>query len=166
MFISYEKIINNENDFNLEDLQDAFKVAGYVVHAICNYTPENEEIFFNMLQFLMGPAQELSNLMKSSIKDRMNQNEKWPYIGKSYFKGATLDNDYTPSEPLTIEVNDNPYSYTNEGYARLLLKSGGADSERILTLRKMKDGRWVVWSDSIVGLLTDIRKPESTNPWA
>ncbi len=162
----YEKIIDDEKLFNQEDLLDAFKVAGFAVHALCNYNPENPEKFFNMIQYLMGPAQEISNLMKSSIKDRMSQNEKWPYIGKSYFKGATPENDYTPSEPLEIEVNENPYSYTNEGYARLLLKSGGADTERFVTLRKMKDGRWVLWSDSIIGLLADIRKPESTNPWA
>ena len=104
--------------------------------------------------------------MKSNINERMSQNDKWSYIGKSYFVGATPDNDYTPIEPLSIDVFDNPYSYQNEGYIRLLLRSGGADSERFITLRKMKDGRWVVWSDSILGLLVDIRKPESQNLWA
>ncbi len=166
MLLTYEKLIENVDEINQEDMQDAFKTAGMAVHAICNYNPENPEKFFNLLSKLMGEAQEISNLMKQSISDRMKQNEKWPYIGKSYFNGATPDNDYTPSMPLSIEVKDNPYSYTEEGYARLLLKSGGADTDRFITLRKMKDGRWVVWSDSIIGLLADIRKPESTNPWA
>ena len=166
MIINYEKIIENEDEILTEDMMDAFKTAGLAVHAICNYTPENPEKFFNMLSKLMGEAQEVSNLMKSSINDRMKQNDKWKFIGKSYFMGASPDNDYTPSEPLSIEVKENPYSYENEGYARLLLHSGGADSDRIITIRKMKDGKWVIWSDSIIGLLTDIRKPESQNPWA
>ena len=165
MLISYEKIIEKD-EIKVEDMQDPFKTAGLAVHTICNYTPENPDKFFDMLAVLMGEAQEVSNLMKASINDRMKQNDKWPYIGKSYFGGATPDNDYTPTTPLSIEVKDNPYSYENEGYARLLLHSGGADSDRILTLRKMKDGRWVIWSDSIIGLLADIRKPESQNPWA
>ena len=166
MILEYSKILENADEINVEDMQDAFKTAGLAVHAISNYDPNNTEVFYNMLSKLMGEAQEISNLMKSSIDDRMKQNEKWPYIGKSYFTGATPENEYTPSEPLSIEVKDNPYSYENDGYARLLLHSGGADSDRFITLRKMKDGRWVIWSDSIIGLLTDIRKPESQNPWA
>ncbi len=35
-----------------------------------------------------------------------------------------------------------------------------------LLLRKMKDGRYVIWSDSYKGLLSGIREPESSNPWA
>ena len=166
MVITYEKLIEKEEDILTDDMMDAFKTAGLAVHAICNYTPDNPEKFFSMLKKLMGEAQELSNLMKQSINDRMKQNDKWNYIGKSYFAGATPDNEYTPALPLSIEIKENPYSYENEGYARLLLHSGGADSDRFITLRKMKDGRWVVWSDSIMGLLTDIRKPESQNPWA
>jgi hypothetical protein len=96
----------------------------------------------------------------------MNEGDRLKYIGKSYFKGATPENDYTPSEPLEIEVNENPYSYQEEGYARLLLKSGGTDNERFVTLRKMKDGRYVLWSDSYKGLLAGIREPESSDPWA
>ena len=166
MVITYEKMIENEDEIKVEDMQDPFKTAGYAVHAICAYSPDNPERFYSMLTKLMGEAQEISNMMKSSINDRMKQNEKWPYIGKSYFVGATPENDYTPTMPISIEIKNNPYSYENEGYARLLLHSGGADSDRFITLRKMKDGRWVVWSDTIIGLLTDIKKPESSNPWA
>ena len=166
MVISYEKLIENENEISEEEMQDAFKTAGYVIHAICNYNPDNTDTFYSMLSKLMGEAQEISNLMKQSISDRMRQNEKWSFIGKSYFVGAVPDNDYTPSIPLSIEVKDNPYSYQEEGYARLLVHSGGADSDRFITLRKMKTGKWVLWSDTIIGLLSDIRKPESQNPWA
>ena len=117
-----------------------------------------------MLSYLMGDYQEFSNMLRSNIKDRMNQNDKSSYIGKSYFNGSTPENDYTPTS-FGIIVKENEYSNTDEGYLRLLLKSSGADSERFVTLRKAKDNNYYLWSDSIVGLLSDIRKPESQNPW-
>ena len=58
-----------------------------------------------------------------------------------------------------------PSSYINDGYAVLYLKSGGADAKRPITLRIKKDGNWVLWSDSILGILSDIRPPEKDNPW-
>lgn len=104
--------------------------------------------------------------MKQQIKDRMSQNDKSSYIGKSYFIGATPDNDYNPTLPIQLEVTENIYSDENEGYKKLFVKSGGADNERGITVRLAKDGNYYVWSDSFMGLLSDIRKPESTNPWA
>ena len=34
------------------------------------------------------------------------------------------------------------------------------------TLRLAKDGNYYIWSDSFMGLVSDIRPLESTNPWA
>ena len=104
--------------------------------------------------------------MKQNIKDRMLQNEKYSYIGKSYFKGSTPENDYTPSSPYEIEITETPYTDVEEGYKKLFVKSGGADSLRGITLRLAKDGNYYVWSDSFMGLLSDVRPLESTNPWA
>ena len=72
----------------------------------------------------------------------------------------------TPQTPYEVEVIENDYSNETEGYKRLFLKSGGADSPRPITLRLAKDGNYYVWSDSFIGLLADIRQPESSNPWA
>ena len=119
-----------------------------------------------MIQELMGEHRPMSILFKQQIRDRMYQNDKYNFIGKSYFMGANPNNNYTPSTPLSIEVNENPYSYNNEGYVRLFVKSGGADHERPITLRKAKDGNYFLWSDSILGILADIRQPEKDNPWA
>lgn len=47
--------------------------------------------------------------------------------------------------------------------ARLFIRSGGADNPRQIDLRKAKDGKWYLWEQYI---LSDIRKPESSNPWA
>ena len=165
MILKYDKIYNTADELP-EDLSSPFTTAALVVPAISSYNPDNSEECFKMFQKLMGEALEFNNFDKSFIKDQMNEGDRWKYIGKSYFKGATPENDYTPSEPLEIEVNENPYSYQEEGYARLLLKSGGTDNERFVTLRKMKDGRYVLWSDSYKGLLAGIREPESSDSWA
>ena len=85
------------------------------------------------------------------------------YVPRSYFNGATPQNDYLPSQPYAVKVSENPYSYQNQGYAKLFVKSGGADSPREITLRMTKDGKWYLWEQFI---LAGIREPESSDPWA
>ena len=60
-------------------------------------------------------------------------------------------------------MSENPYSYQNQGYATLYIRSGGADSPRSVQLRLAKDGKWYLWEQFI---LVGIRQPESQNPWA
>lgn len=166
MKITYERIIESVNELKSLSKENEFEVAGLVIHSIANYV-SNREKSLDMIQVLMDEnIQPLSNVLRSQIDDRMKQNNKAGYIAKSYFEGANPGNNYTPSMPLTIEIKTNIYTYENQGYARLLLKSGGADSDRIITLRKTKDNRWLLFSDSVLGLLADIRKPEEENPWA
>ncbi len=163
MILNYSKIMTNINDLKEIDRTNPYQVVGAYIHTICNYPSDN---FLPMLQFLCGDNQPISNLMKQNIDDRMHQNEKYKFIGKSYFKGATPDNDYTPSTPYEIEVKENPYTDIEDGYKRLFITSGGADSDRPITVRLAKDGNYYLWSDSFIAALTDIRKPESSNPWA
>ncbi len=134
-----------------------FETAALTVLAFCRY-PENRESALDMVQFLSGPR-EVSTAEKQFIRDRFMDKD---YVPRSYLKGAVPANDYTPQKPYAITVEDNPYSYDNKGYAKLYLRSGGADSPRAVTLRQGKDGRWYLWEQFI---LVDIRKPESTNPW-
>jgi hypothetical protein len=115
-----------------------------------------------MLNHLKGP-QPLSAYDISFIADRMAQNGKIDFIAESYFNGATPQNNYTPTEPYTVVVSENPYSYQEQGYAKLYLQSGGADSPRPVNMRQAKDGKWYLWEQF---LLSDIRPPESSNPWA
>lgn len=166
MFVKFDKIMDCKEDLELLDRANAFNVAAAAVHVFSNYDVNNSEKFYSMLQFLMGEFQPISVMMKQNIKDRMMQNNKYPFIGKSYFRGATPQNDYAPQIPYEVEVIENAYSDENEGYKRLLLKSGGADSPRPITLRLAKDGNYYIWSDSFMGLLADIRAIESNNPWA
>ena len=166
MTITFDKFYKTCDELKKYELLKPEETAALVVNTLVSYDPTSTSSFYDMIQYLMGDVQPISNLLKQQIDERMKQNEKWKYIGKSYFNGSNPGNDYEPTIPYSVEVNENPYSYTKEGYARLLLKSSGADSERIITLRKLKDGRWLLWSDSILGILSDIRKPESENPWA
>ena len=140
-------------------LSTPFDTAALTVLALCFY-PKDKDLSLAMLDFLGGPR-PLSNMDKQFIADRFSDGKY--YIPMSYFAGATPNNDYTPSEPYTVVVKDNPYSYNDAGYAVMWLTSGGADSPRQVKLRQAKDGKWYLWEQF---LLPDIRKPESSNPWA
>ena len=140
------------------DLNTPFDTAALCVLAFCVYKSD-KELCFEMLNFLRGPR-EMSEYEKQFIRDRFMDGKD--YIPRSYFDGATPENAYQPSNPLTLTICDNPYSYQNQGYAKLFLKSGGADSPREIVLRQAKDSKWYLWDQF---LLAGIREPESENPW-
>ena len=139
-------------------LSTPFETAAMTVLAFCYY-PQNKDLALQMVNFLRG-ARPLSGGDISFIADRFRDSD---YVPRSYFEGSTPANDYTPAEPYTIIVSENPYSYQNEGYATLYITSGGADSPRSVQMRKAKDGKWYLWEQFI---LVGIRQPESANPWA
>lgn len=139
-------------------LATPFDTAAMTVLAFCYY-PKDKELSLKMLDYLRGPR-PMSGMDKSFIADRFKGKD---YVPRSYFNGATPDNDYQPSTPYTVEVSENPYSYAESGYAKLYIKSGGADSPRAVQLRQAKDGKWYLWEQF---LLVDVRQPESCNPWA
>ena len=161
-----ERVVIGDMPENLEQFKalpqaamtSPFDTAALAVVAF-TYYPINKELSLEMLDFLKGPK-PLSPMEKQFIADRFLDKG---YVPRSYFEGAKPENDYEPSEPYTIVVSENPYSYQNEGYATLYMTSGGADSPRSVQLRKAKDGKWYLWEQY---LLADIRKPESANPWA
>ena len=151
---------------NLEDfkalpqaeMSTPFDTAALTVVAL-SYYPKNKELSLAMMDYLCGPK-PMSGIDKQFIADRFMDKD---YVPRSYFAGATPDNDYQPKEPYTIIVKETPYSYANQGMAKLDIRSGGADSPRQIELRKAKDGKWYLWEQYI---LSDIRQPESSNPWA
>jgi len=161
-----EKILFQNMPMSYEDfislpqaqLATPFDTAAMTVLAFCYY-PMNKDMCLEMLDYLRGPR-PLSGIDKSFIADRFMDKD---YVPRSYFIGATPDNDYMPTEPYAIEISENPYSYENQGMAKLFVRSGGADALRAIELRKAKDGKWYLWEQYI---LSDIRQPESANPWA
>ena len=140
-------------------LDSPFKTAALSLLALCAYGAD-KATGIEMLNFLKGPR-PLSPAEISFLDDRFRDGQ-W-YVPFSYFKGATPDNDYTPSEPFTVEISSNPNSAVNEGYMTLWLKSGGADSPRQFSLRMKGDGRWFLWEQFI---MVGIRQPKSKDPWA
>ena len=73
-------------------------------------------------------------------------------------------NGYTPAMPYTIKVRDNPYSYPEENWATMHIKSSGADSDRQIKLRrKPSTGQWFL---NEIQCLSDIRVPAEADPWA
>lgn len=144
------------------DLKDPNGVAALVVVALNVYT-QNRDEGIAMLNFLKGPN-PLNPSEIQFINNRFMDGKN--YVPRSFFNGATPDNDYTPSAPYTIKVMENPYSrdQLNEGYLVLHLQSGGADSVRQVKLRtKPSTGEWFLWEQF---LLSDIRQPKSADPWA
>lgn len=163
MDIVFEKLpVNLEEMKNCEyaTLEKPEYAAALFIVAMKVY-PANKDEALSMVQFLMGP-QELKAYDKQALRDRMAR--KADYIANSFFNGATPENDYTPSEPYTIAVNENPYSYVNEGYAKLFIKSGGADRPSPIIMRhKPSTNQWFL-SEQL--LLSNIRQPKSADPWA
>lgn len=140
-------------------LDSPFKTAALTVCALCAYAAD-KQIGIEMLNFLKGPK-PLSTFEISFLDDRFRDGKT--YVPFSYFKGATPDNNYTPTEPFTVTISSNPYSDANEGYMKLFIRSGGADNPREVVMRMKGDGRWFLWEQF---LLVGIRIPKSADPWA
>ena len=112
------------------------------------------------LNLLSNPKRQLTVRDKQFLIDRLGDKE---YLPRSYFEGATPKNNYTPSEPLTVRVKpDIGAKYVEQGYKRLYLKSGGADSDRAIKLRQ-KDDVWYLWE--YFGLLPGIRVLVDQGNW-
>lgn len=139
-------------------LSSPFDTAALCVLAFSVY-PENKDLCLQMIDYLRGPR-PMNGIDKQFIKNRFMDKD---YVPRSYFKGASPDNDYTPSVPYTIAVNENANSHIQDGVIKLFMTSSGADSQRPIQLRQAKDEKWYLWEYSSV--LAGIKIPESTNPW-
>jgi len=140
-------------------LREPHFAAALLIPALCLW-PLNQPEALAMINFLKGP-EGLSTREVQFISERLRGKE---YVPSSYFNGATPNNNYDPTEPYTVVVTDNPYSYQEQGYAKLYLQSSGADSPRPVQLRQRpSSGEWFLWDQM---LLSDIRQPVSADPWA
>ncbi len=111
------------------------------------------------LNTLRGPR-PLSNYDIQFLRDRLCGKS---YLPLAYFGGATPENNYVPSTPLTLEViADSRPQDIEEGYLRLFLKTAGADSPRPIKLRQKGDF-WYLWEYS--SILSGIRIPSEANAW-
>lgn len=142
-------------------LQKPEHTAALTVAALCLY-PVDKDAALEILEFLQGPR-GLSPYDRQFLQDRFRDKD---YVPRSYLAGAVPQNNYTPTEPYTVTVFENPYSRDQlaDGYLTLHIRSGGADSPRQIKLRnKPSTGQWFLWEQF---LLSDIRPPVSADPWA
>lgn len=135
--------------------------AVLTVAALCLY-PSDKNAALEILDFLNGPK-EINGQLVSFLDDRFQGKD---YIPRSYWQGATPENNYQPDVPYTAVFTENAHSRAayNEGYLKLFVRSGGADSPRSMTLRlKPSTQQWFLWEQF---LLVDVRQPKENNPWA
>lgn len=133
--------------------------AALTVAALCIY-PIDKDAALEMLNYLQCPR-GVTPYDKQFLADRFRDKD---YVPRSYFEGATPQNNYEPAKPFTLTVFENPYSRDQEGYLTIHIRSGGADSPRQIKLRnKPSTGQWFLWEQF---LLSDIRQPVSADPWA
>ena len=93
-----------------------FETAAMTVVALCVY-PHAPETSVQMLNFLRGPR-PLNGQEISFIRDRFRTKD---YVPRSYFNGATPQNDYTPQPPYTIQVMADHNSFLTQGMAKLFM---------------------------------------------
>ena len=126
-------------------LDTPFKAAALTVCALCAYGAD-KTIGQEMLNWLRGPR-PLNGQDISFLNDRFRD-------GKSYIPFR---------QPFTLLVGSNHASYVEEGYCKLFIPCGGADSPRPIKLRRKGNGQWFLWEQY---LMTGIRVPTSADPWA
>lgn len=134
-------------------LDTPFATAALTVLALCAYAADRST-GTEMLNWLRGPR-PLNGMELSFLRDRFRGGKT--YLPFSYFAGAVPENRYTPNHPFLLTVFRGQVADAEPGYARLYIRSGGADTPRPIRLRRKKDGRWLLWEHY---LLTDIRRPE------
>lgn len=140
-------------------LTSPFATTALTLAVLCNFEHDRAATF-EMLDFLKGPA-DTSGFEKQFITEHLGDAL---YKARSFFVGATPENGYTPNSPYTIIVKENPYSFDNENWATLWVKSGGGDNERPIKLRKKPStGQWFLVEIQCLG---DIRLPVEADPWA
>ena len=138
-------------------LASPFQAAALTVVALCRYCQSTQD-GIDMLNFLKGP-QPLSPYEKQFLRDRLSGKAYLPF---SFFAGSSVQNNYTPTMPYTITIKDDPYTYAEDGYAKLQIQSSGADLVRPVKLRR-KGNQWFLWEQF---LLSSIREPAANDPWA
>ena len=162
--IVFEKMPANPDEMKMLPIADfsepAFAAA--LTAAALTVYPSDKDACIAMLNWLKGP-QPLTQYEIQSLRDRFAGKD---YIAASFFEGASPKNNYTPDIPFSIKIIETPHSsaQADEGYMQLYLKSSGADSPRPVKLRlKASTGEWFLWEQM---LLSDIRIPEASDPWA
>ena len=129
------------------DLRTPVNTAALFVLAL-NAFSQNRDESIAMINYLRGPNPMSAEDVRL-LDETLVQNNTAGYLARSYLMGATQHNGYTPSQPYTVIVIDNPYTYLDTNvvheYAYLFVQCGVTDSPRAVTMRKGEDGLWYLW---------------------
>lgn len=163
MIISFPALPGNYDEFVTlaqEMMKKPEGTAALLIVALKLYV-DDRDTGLEVLNFLHGPR-PLSVRDQQFIRDRMMDK---PYLPDSYFTGSRPVNNYTPDQPLTIEVLPDPLPTESDEFSRIRLNSSGADSPRLVTLRRKASGDvWFLWD--YPAIVTGIRVPAKEDPWA
>lgn len=122
--------------------------------------PSDPETALEMVRYLKGP-EGLSEFEKQFLNDRMSDAD---YVPRSFFAGASVQNNYQPSLPYTLTFETVPASFPDETHATLYIRSAGADNPRNASMRlKPSTGQWFLSQQMLLG---QIRVPANLDPWA
>ena len=123
---------------------------------------KNKQDGYAAVNALRGPR-PLSRFEEQFLWDRLYDKLYLPMV---YFDGAAPGNNYTPAQPYTVTLHDDPRPQDMQaGYMRLLVKTPGADSPRSIMLRtKPSTGEWFLWE--YPAILMGVRIPVNEDPWA
>ncbi len=134
--------------------------AALLIAALKLYV-KDREAGLEVLDFLHGPR-PLSVRDRQFIRDRLMDKA---YLPDSYLEGASPSNNYCPAMPPALTIEPDPIPAESEEFSRVRLRSSGADSPRIVTLRRKASGDiWYLWE--YPAILTGIRVPAKEDPWA
>ena len=141
-------------------LDQPWKTAALTAAALCVW-PTAQDMATDMLNWLRGPR-PLNGQDISFLNDRFRDGKT--YLPFTYFAGSTPDNNYTPAQPYKVTIESNHVSAEEQGYMKLFIPCGGADSPRPIKLRQRgSDGKWFLWEQY---LLTGVKTPKEADPWA
>ena len=186
---AFSSVPKTADEIRRYKLDSPYKTMALLILALRTWTPDNETDCLQMLDYLTDTGSVIAGTSEkcpfsqykpwiSALRDRMTQNNKYQYIGNAYLDGATPENNYTPTDPVTITLRQSvydPYAKADEWapeQKQVLTFFAGADNERYCLFAQDDAGNWKVFRSSWQNLLADIKTaaqdaiypPEYTRP--
>jgi len=143
-----------------------FAPMAATIIALHTYGTDKEEAY-KMLDYVYGPNQTFSNFDKQFVQTQFATAAN-KVLQDCYFGGAAPENGYTPSEPITITLEEGPYfikaSNGKPERHMSLIYFDGADTERYMDVFKSSGGTWYAYESNYKHLLASVKKPTGTAP--
>ena len=127
----------------------------------------NKDEAYKMLEYVYGPNQTFSNFDKQFVQTQFSTAAN-KVLQDCYFGGAAPENGYTPTQPITITLEEGPYfikaSNGKPERHMSLIYFAGADTERYMDVFKSSGGTWYAYESNYKHLLASIKTATGTAP--